>query len=422
MHTRTFSNSKFSNANTRKTDDTKRVNKGEGEKRVSSIEDCCEETYTCAEDECQGQLKRPAQDTEDIRVFALGTEQCCTTGISCNEKDDMQSMCEQVNMVLKSTLPPEKFLESDLSKNCCENLRCSMLADLCESPKTNHFVGKEYDIVVCTFFRIISSSHTCTNVCSTHTKVQNLGEKESTCCAYDCKQIKDENCPGDMIVNENAGVLEPEDNVDKCCHVSTTCEKQKDRLVKMCPESTYTINEPYETTPFHDSEENIISTCCQVHNELFMTCSKFHGEGGLMCEEGYLPSRENSNSEIRGGRFGEVCCEEGVACQAPQKECPLGKFLVPRTEEAHYVYPDKFEEECCRDGQSCKDYDCEEGTLPRADMEETSEEKIAIETVQDTCCVDGKQCKSIEDLNTFCEQRKKIKTENADTDTKVRIV
>ena len=55
-------------------------------------------------------------------------------------------------------------------------------------------------------------------------------------------------------------------------------------------------------------------------------------------------------------------------------------------------------------------------------MEDVSEEKIAIETVQDTCCVDGKQCKSIEDLNTFCEQRKKIKTENADTDTKVRIV
>ena len=141
-----------------------------------------------------------------------------------------------------------------------------------------------------------------------------------------------------------------------------------------------------------------------------------------MCKEGYLPSRENSNSEIRGGRFDEVCCEEGVACQAPREECPLGKFLVPRTEEAHYVYPDKFEEECCRDGRSCKDYDCKEGTLPRADMKEMSEDKIAIETVQDSCCVDGKQCKSVEDVNTFCEQRKKIETENADTDTKVRIV
>ena len=421
MHTRTFSNSKFSNANTRKTDDTKRVNRGEGKKRVSSIEDCCEETYTCALDKCEGQLKRPAQETEGIRVFAFGTEQCCTKGISCNEKDDMQSMCEEVGMVLKSTLPPEKFLESDLSKNCCENLRCSMLADLCESPMTNPFVDKENDIEVCTFFRIISSSHTCTNVCSTHTKVQNLGKEESTCCAYDCKQIK--NCPRDMIVNENAGVLEPGDNVEECCHESTTCEKQKDRLVEMCPESTYTINEPYETTPFHDSEENIISNCCEVHNEVFMTCSKFHDEGELICKEGYLLSRENSGSEIRGGRFDEVCCEEGVACQAPQKECPPGKFLVPRTEETHYVYPDKFEEECCRDGQSCKDYHCQVGTLPRADMEEMSEDKIAIETVQDTCCEDGMRCLDIfKEADKFCEDRKKIKTQNADTDKEVRIV
>mgnify|MGYP004177873261 CR=1 FL=1 len=82
--------------------DTMKVNREDRmEERVTNIEKCCEETYTCADfDSCDdGNVKRPAEETELVQTFAKYREkECCTTGKLCTELDT-EAICNNISYV-----------------------------------------------------------------------------------------------------------------------------------------------------------------------------------------------------------------------------------------------------------------------------------------------------------------------------------
>ena len=140
---------------------TMKVNRADSEKTATKIEDCCEETFTCEDHSCDGTkklVKRPDDDTRSVRTFRMNLEdECCTTGVTCVEKDTLET-CKKINHVPLKSLPAERFLDSEFNERCCEPLTCSRLAEdeptLCGKPYTYKGLkeGDEPDNkVVCNF-------------------------------------------------------------------------------------------------------------------------------------------------------------------------------------------------------------------------------------------------------------------------------
>ena len=143
------------------TDVIMKVNKADSKRTETKIEDCCEETYTCEDHSCDGTkqlVKRPDGDTENVRTFRMNLEaECCTIGVTCVEKDTLET-CKNINHVPLKSLPEERFLDSEFNERCCEPLTCSRLAEdeptLCRKPYTykGRKEGDEPDNkVVCNF-------------------------------------------------------------------------------------------------------------------------------------------------------------------------------------------------------------------------------------------------------------------------------